>query len=788
MSNPEAILRWYGVLLLATLAFAPWVRLLCVALPDRGAAVTRPLALLGMIFPLWFLAGFGLLPYSSVGIWATLVGVGISGWLVAWRRGEIDRTWIRSLVVCETAAILVFLGYVWLRGFTPEIDNTEKPMDIALLSASAQAEVIPPNDPWFSGESINYYYLGYLVHGSVSRLAGVPTEIGFNLALATTGSMAIVAAGGLGFNAVRGWGGRRIALLAGAGAAFLLVVAGNMYAPRRLVSDASATIDADWWNQEIGIGWRSSRIVCDGVRVLNKCDTPPAGSAVETINEFPAFSLLLGDLHPHVMALPFTVVALTLALNLAFLDQIGTDRRTRWVVLLVSGAATGSLYAMNSWDFPTLLLIVAGGAWFTLRGERPRDQILGIVALAGASVVAWLPFYLEFAAPVGSAASALPALVRDVPLVSTVLGTLAAVRGERTSASEFLTMFGLPYAVALVLIGTGLVRRPTPSTVDAPEDVPATSFETLKPWWPLLAIVVIAGLLLPAQVVILCGVPLVLALAQLGRSFDATPRTIATALYALGFALLIGTEFFYIQDLFADRMNTIFKVYFQVWTLFAVASAVGFVAVLQEGRASMWVRPVTGAVGALALVLGLAYPSVAYYQWTGGFSDWRGLDGLAYVEQQNPDEYAAIQWLDDRATSSDVVLEAAGCSYGNSYRTDVRHNRVSAFTGVPTVIGWGWHEQQWRNGQPEADRIGERQAEVREMFADPRSPLFAAYGVTFIYVGSLERDGSEGCRTLEEPYQGVSTASYPGAGWTQVFIQGDVAIYQKDNESTAIVP
>ena len=79
-------------------------------------------------------------------------------------------------------------------------------MDSAFLASSARTEAIPPPDPWFAGEPINYYYLGYLIYGSLTRLAGVPATTGFNLALATTFSLVVTAAVGLGYDAARfGW-------------------------------------------------------------------------------------------------------------------------------------------------------------------------------------------------------------------------------------------------------------------------------------------------------------------------------------------------------------------------------------------------------------------------------------------------------------------------------------------------------------------------------------------------------------------------------------------------------
>jgi uncharacterized membrane protein len=251
---------------------------------------------------------------------------------------------------------------------------------------------------------------------------------------------------------------------------------------------------------------------------------------------------------------------------------------------------------------------------------------------------------------------------------------------------------------------------------------------------------------------------------------------LATALFALGFALLIATEFFYIQDLFGSRMNTIFKIYYQVWTLFAVATALTVVTLWREVRPRSLVRPAVAAFTTFAVLAGLVYPVVASYQWTDHFLVWRTLDGRAYLAGAAPDELAAIEWLEAHATADDVVLEAAGCSYDSAQ--GVPNNRASAFTGVPTVIGWAGHERQWRNGQPEVQQVGPRQEDVRLIYGELPPDLLDRYGITLLYVGRLERYGTPGCN-VGEPYPSVANPSFPGTGWEQVFSEGEVAIYRR---------
>jgi uncharacterized membrane protein len=151
--------------------------------------------MLAAVYPAWLLASIRIVPFSGLVATVIVIAAAALGWSLAIRRRHADRAWLRSLVLVELVSLLLFAAYLWLRGYTPQILGTEKPMDIAFLASSTRAMTIPPPDPWFAGEPINYYYLGYLLHGTVARLSGVAPETGFNLALATIFSTTAVERG-----------------------------------------------------------------------------------------------------------------------------------------------------------------------------------------------------------------------------------------------------------------------------------------------------------------------------------------------------------------------------------------------------------------------------------------------------------------------------------------------------------------------------------------------------------------------------------------------------------------
>ena len=766
MSWVEAATRWYLVLAAITWAFAPSIRWLCQPLADRGVTLARPVAMLAALYPAWLLASLGVTSFLSVVLVAIVAIAATSAWVTVIVLRKVDRRWLRDLVATELASFALFAVYIWLRGFTPQIMGTEKPMDVAFLASSTRTISMPPPDPWFAGEPINYYYLGYLLHGTVGRLSRVRPEIGFNLALATVFSVTAVAAFGIGWNTVRPWLGSRVAAAGGLLALFLVALSGNLYAPRRLLEDATGTISASWWDGINGIGWRSSRIVCDGPRVDNLCSSP----ATETINEFPYFSFLLGDLHPHVMALPYTLVAIGLAWNLALVREESKSALplSGLIRVAVAGLIVGSLYALNAWDFPTYLLLVAVGVWIGV-GARVARTWKPIGLLLGASIVPWLPFFATYVPPTVDSPDQLPSLFASVPFVARLGSAIGLHFGERTSIAEYVTVFGAQYAFGVALVISGIRNR---------DNSPQDSLRTLV---TSSVVTIIPAVLLSAPVMPLCGIPLALAVDQLREKRSVSPGWFALVLLSFAWALSIGVEVFYVRDVFEDRMNTLFKFYYQTWTLYGLASAMT-IAVFWAAAGShrnRWQKPVLVAGTVATLLAGAAYPMIASFQWSDRFEEWQGLDGLAYGEETNSGDTVAIRWLSDHAAPGDIVLEAAGCSY---YPFDgLPFNRVSAFTGVPSVIGWANnHQRQWRAGQPMLiDEIDRREADVFEMFGDADSPLFEMYGVTWLFVGEYETGDWQSTCTTAGPYEIARFPETGSAMWKLAFQSGDTRIYQR---------
>jgi YYY domain-containing protein len=234
-------------------------------------------------------------------------------------------------------------------------------------------------------------------------------------------------------------------------------------------------------------------------------------------------------------------------------------------------------------------------------------------------------------------------------------------------------------------------------------------------------------------------------------------------LLVVGLGLPLIVEFVYLRDNFGIRMNTIFKFYFQAWVLLALASAFAVYYVSQQLKgipAYSWRFAMT------VLVLGaMVYPILATMNKTNSFRNEPTLDGIEWISQQRPGDYAAITWLRENAFDGSVILEAPGSNYAAYQYT----GRVSAMTGLPTLLGWGGHQSQWRGNYDEPAR---REPEIDLLFntsdVAQAQLLLDKYGITYVYVGLLERErySPQGLRKFEQMM-------------TIAFQQDDVTIYKR---------
>ncbi|HWC29555.1 MAG TPA: DUF2298 domain-containing protein, partial [Dehalococcoidia bacterium] len=563
-------LAWWLVVEGVGLVALPIAWIVFRRLPDRGYAFAKPAGILLGGYLFWLALTAHVLPNRPGSIfWVFLLLAAVSAYIYFSHKEEMVeslRERVTVIVVIEVLFTAGFFAAAYLRSFVPNIEATEKPMDFMFLNAVSRSRFYPPEDPWFAGFDVSYYYFGYVLQGMLGKLAGQAPAVTFNLGLASTAALAMTAAFGVGYNLVAS--ARRAlpqgAIAAGLAAALLIAVLGNLegalefgkangigsqsfYASVDIANLAEAPQSETWYPSDktnFWWWWRATR-VC-----------PEANC----IMEFPFFSFLLGDLHPHVMAIPFVLTAIGLAT--AFWLTKGPLDFDKWVsnplMLLAAAILIGGLGFLNTWDLPTFgslaaLLIFARNLREQRDWSRALGSTLGFAAPLGTlAVLAYLPFYATFhsqaeglEAVAGEASRPLHTALIWLPLGLLALPMpLVRVVGDAAARTAFRVAVVTAVPLALVALWAALLSRADEGISDA---ISARGLDWLS-----------AGMFASAFVV--AALALWRETERDDDEEEALPGLVpALAMTAVASMLLLGAEFLFIGDVFNSRLNTVFK-------------------------------------------------------------------------------------------------------------------------------------------------------------------------------------------------------------------------------------
>ena len=678
---------------------------------------------------------------------------------------RVDRDRVRQRAVVETAGVflLAFGFLVAVRAVDPAVlpRGGEKFLDYGLLQSLGRAGTLPPEDMWFAGEPVSYYYGGHLLSDLLARLTGTPRRVAYNLALATFFATYVTAAFDLaGAVAAAGGYSRRLAAW---GAAFAVGLAANVQTGARLLLQAlpgglqsaavrqiqpRVDVDVTRWLSDGYWGpgrsmWASSRVI-DG-----------------TINEFPLFAFLNGDLHAHMIGPTFLLLAAAFAFVLYRSPDVGRRRRVLFGLVPVVG---GFQAVVHTWGFPT----VFGLAWLALTlsptpprrllptvARGPLDRLVGQTATDGG--IATTPgsaggsrLGSELARPVVAAG-----LVAGAGVLACVLAAPFLLGTATSGSSRELAVLAVTdrsrwgglvvvHGAFLLVFGGYLL-----------DQVGGT-----RPW-ELLAALGVLGV--TAQLLSLPAVGLVGAV-LLGAWIAArTDRGgFETVLLAGGAGLVLLVEVVYLNEQAGPgRMNTVFKTYSQVWAIWAVGAGVAAAALARRVETTtVWPSVDARRTAAVALLVvavtgagGYAVVTVPN-QFTAGsdgapnngydfaYPEEPTLDATAHLEPFHPGVAAGVRYL-ERQPGRPTLLSAPGAGwyedrgYGNPpglYSWE--SNPAASFTGLPTIAGWG-HEIGYRGRAAFYDRVRTVDAAYTDRAAAVAT--LRERDVRYVWVGNGER-------------------------------------------------
>jgi len=790
-----AFISWYFLLTLLGWLTFPLVYRLFPNFADRGYSLARAAGLLIWGYIFWLFTSLGISQNDTGGILlAIAILLALSAWSVVNRQSSIInfiKSNFRLIITVEILFLSAFALLAFMRSANPEILGTEKPMELAFINGILRSPTFPPRDPWLSGYAISYYYFGYLLTAMLAKLTLVSGTIAFNLMLALVFALGALGAYGILYNLLALTADRQSPIVPLLAPLFLLIVSNLegffhvLYISGSIRSAAFwkwldikdltevPAASSNWIPENSWWWWRASRVVQD---------YDLAGNAQEIIDEFPFFSFLLGDLHPHILAIPFGLLAVAVAFNIYLgasrgdLNLFGAKLYLSPVDLLFAALVLGGLAFLNTWDILiAAALIVCSYILFRVRADgwhwdRFEDIILFAIPLAVLAIALYLPFYFGFSSQAGGI---LPNLINPTrgahlwimfaPLFFPIIIYLFWFGGNKKnnwlrSATFVIGFVFLLWGISWLLAFIVQFKEP----IIAAQYLASQGIQTIGELFKAAftrRLNYIGGLI-TLLVILIPAFGYLLSTDNDSSSTVHRPpsNTFVFLLIFLASLLILGPDFIYLRDQFGWRINTIFKFYYQAWMLLSLAAAFAVAMLLKNlrGIADVLFRVEIG----LLIFASLIYPAFSVFNKTNNFKPDFGLtlDDFDRVKRENPDEASAILFL--QTASDGVIAEAVGGSYSG-------YARISTYTGLQTVLGWPGHEGQWRGGYAEQ---GSRQDDVRLLYSTAKwetaNEVLKKYNIRYVYIGSLERTTYS---VQEEKFR---------AHLKMVFQQGLVTIYE----------
>ena len=683
---------WYLLALVLGAAAMPLTGRLFRRFQDRGWMFSKVTAIAVSGFLTWFLVAVKIIKFTTMTcIVVTLVCAAAS--LILYCREQkagfecIPFAHLDLVYAEELLFFAAFLLWTYFAGFHPAAYGTEKFMDYGFMEAMMRSKTLPATDLWYSQGKINYYYGGQYFAVFLTKLSGAKVELTYNLMRTFVAGLAFAMPFSLVHQMVtdrlgktRSRWKKALPSVIGILAGISVSIAGNMH---YVVYGQIIPFIQKLKGEEVSSYWfpDATRYIGFNPDVEDK-----------TIHEFPCYSFVLGDLHAHVVDIMF--VLLLLGLLYAWMKKVRTtelsgesmSRRKFWKKqllmpqLLATGALLGMFHWTNYWDFVIYFVVTCGAALFmNIIGQKGKIRwALGVTAAQAAEIL-------------------ILATVIIMPFTlqfdtSNMVQGIALAQ-HHSLPHQLLVLWGLPGILTILFVVSLLIEK-----LRGAEQ---------KSLYHLLT-----SIRLPDLFAVLMG------------------------LCAIGLVLI--PELVYVRDIYENgnaRANTMFKLTYQAYIMFGMTMIYAIFRLLVIGKNK--ILKVLAFIGLFLFVWTCGYFGNSVHSWFGEVwkpSQYKGLNATAFLETDFPEDVNGIRWLKENISDAPVVLEANGDSYSE-------YERVSAMTGLPTIMGWYVHEWLWRGNLSDLNAKIEEIQEIYTSTDETRvKELLEEYNVSYIFVGSCERN------------------------------------------------
>ncbi len=751
-AGDTSLCLWWAVfLLLLGFVTLPLSARLWENFSSGGFFLSQPLGLVLTCLVLWTLTHLKICRINILCIAISALAVAAVCYIPKTFRDSLVRKlnskgFVEAAVMEETAFLVIFFLMCYFKGFLPDINGQEKFMDYGFIMSMQRNGSLPANDMWLSGYSINYYYFGQFIWSVVVKATCVPTGAGYNLAMCsataipfamsfTIGKYLVEAASKRGFNE-----NKIIKYVAGFLSGCAVSLWGNSHSYFYDQDSIGNKFLGFFSKLGIDVGRTDHFFYPDSTRYIG---WNPDLKNDYTIEEFPFYSYLVGDLHAHVISMIIVLLIMAVILSLICtvklptkaesdlihsLDNLsGENNRflpelesTVTLHLVLCAVLLGCAQMTNYWDFLIYFVFCSMGSLIVNTIRSPKFVNLPGAIVFVINVGGILLIYLAK----GSSPAMLFALELVLMIASFMFCVVSPSALPRTSFQmSFLftiaTFTSLPFNLNFDMISNSLGAVKNRSSL----------YQLFILYGTHVVISVVFMIIVFANKnyryisiskakknPVRTGKTEVLgdenSYTNPVQAFFAKRNLIdifCCGMTVVGLMLLTAPEIFYVRDIYTGgylRSNTMFKFAFAAMIILSFTMIYSVIRMFwfvnKKGQYSILLFAI--AIGfALDLFVPAHYTMVSLKQRSGELKkeNYKTIDGTAYIDTYaSPyvlENYAGnlkpymecVEWFNTKVPGSPVICE----SYGDSYTDNCI---ISAYTGLPTVFGWQTHEWLWR--------------------------------------------------------------------------------------------
>lgn len=737
-----SVFQWWLVILFIGIIYLPLTSIIFSRFFDKGYIFSK---LLGIALASYTVFLFGILRIIPFGqnssIFITLLLAIIIYLLLPWKFGIVSffkANW-KIFLLEEIIFLSALFFWSYIHGFNPDIHGLEKYMDFGFINSILRSDYFPPLDMWFPPEPINYYYFGHLITAFLTKISSLPSALTFNIMLSTLFAFCLAQTFSIGANLFYfsrdKIDTKKLKLklfIAGMLTAILTTLGGNLHIIYAFFEPYKVDEPKPVWE-----------LAFNPINFPNSYWYPNATRYIyHTIHEFPVYSWVVADVHGHVLDIPYVLLLIALLLSI-FVKADKPDDKNKdttkfglllqnakikqfaklfllhplWIALL--GFILAIMYMTNAWDGAIYLLLTVFILIY-LFGENsgtPKQPSIANKTLSTSTkrTASNLGYILKVW---------FVNLKYSWGIEKNILNLIPKVLVPIISIFTTFLLFSFPYNLFFKPFASGIGILCSPDFLIKIGKFGPFLFEKdhcqHSYLWELLMLYGFFYFFVILFIIYLNFTKKI-------RRMD----SFVLILIALSTILIILPEFIYVKDIYPGhyRANTMFKLVFQAFIMLSISS-VYIISVLSQAKYR--IPFLFSSIILIALVM--TYPYLAIPSYYGDFKNYKGLNGTTYLNNLYPDDYAAILWLNAYIKGQPVILEAQGDSY-----TD--YARVSANTGLPTVLGWTVHEWLWRGDYSvPAPRITDVATMYESQDLKKTQELLDKYKVEYVFIGNLEKE------------------------------------------------